>query len=70
MFCARLSENFCFFEMHEYSKNDQFLGEKSKVQRLHEYCPAAIGMAFSTKFLLDAKVRNSGFRHISTLGSC
>ena len=56
--------------MHEYSNNDQFLGEKSKVKRLHEYCPAAIGMAFSTKFLLDAKVRNSGFRDISTLGPC
>ena len=42
--------------MHLNSKNDQFLVEK--VKNLHKYCPAAIGAAFSPKFLLDTKAQN------------
>ena len=41
-----------------------------KVQSLHTYCPAAIRTAFSPKFVLDVKVKNSVFWNISYLGLC
>ena len=40
------------------SKHDQFLVEK---KTLHECCPSAIRTAFSSKYLLDAKVQNCDF---------
>ena len=36
-----------------------FLKKKSKVKPLQKHCPAAMGTAFSTKFALDPKVKNS-----------
>ena len=41
-----------------------------KINLLHNYSPAAIGTAFSTKFVLDTKLRNSAFWNISKLGIC
>ena len=33
--------------------------QKPKVKPLQKHCPAAMGTAFSTKFALDPKVKNS-----------
>ena len=41
---------------------------RKKVKHLHNYSPAAIGTAFTTKFAIDAKVPKSAFRDISYLG--
>ena len=38
---------------------------KKKVRSVHGYCPVATGTAFSTKFILDAKMKNSVFWKIS-----
>ena len=54
--------------MHGYSKNDHFTCEK--VKPFHKNCPAAIGTAFSTKFVLETKVQNNAFWNRSSLGLC
>ena len=36
----------------------------------HKYCPAAIGLAFSTKLEFDAKIQNRAFSNITNLGLC
>ena len=46
------------------------ISQPKKVKRLQKYCPAALGMAFSARFLLRAKKQNSGFWNISNLGLC
>ena len=51
--------------MHGNFKNNQFL-----VKSLHIYCTAVFVMAFSTRFILDAKVKSSAFWHISNLELC
>ena len=37
-------------------------------KRIRQYCPAAIGAAFSTKLSQEAKVQNSAYRNSSHLG--
>ena len=49
--------------MHGNYKNDHFLVENSKP--LHKYWPAALGTVFSTKFLLDAQIQDSGVWNIA-----
>ena len=57
---------FTSLEMHLNLKNDHFLVEK--VKSLHKYWPAATGIVFSPKFILEAKGQNSIFGKISSSG--
>ena len=41
---------------------------RKKVKSLQKYCPAATGIEFSPKFILDAKVQNSVLWKISYSG--
>ena len=50
---------FTSLKSHGNLKNDQFLVETSKTSS--EILSAAIATAFSTKFVLDAKVQKSAF---------
>lgn len=69
IFCSILSENFIFsFLLLWNSKNDHLVVEK--VKSLSKYCRAAFGKASGTKFLVQAKVQNSGFRKISNFIFC
>ena len=45
--------------MRENYKTDYFLVKK--IKPFQKYFPAALGAAFSTKFLFDAEARNSDF---------
>ena len=62
MFCPGLSKNFPFsFYFFKVKLKLQKGSVFRKVKLLVKYCPAAIETAFSLKFVLDAKVRNSAF---------
>ena len=56
----KFSITFYLLKLHKNSKNHQF-SVKKKVKPLHKYYPVAIGMAFSSKFVLDAKMQNIAF---------
>ena len=52
-------------------KNDQFLvKKKKKLKSLHKYRPVSNGATFSTKFVLDAKVKVGVLAVSSNLGLC
>lgn len=57
----------CFtsLKMLRNSKNDQFL-----IKPFQKYCPATIGMGFSTIFVLDPKIPNTPFRKMQNLIIC
>ena len=49
---------FTSFKMHGNSRNGLFL-VKEESKRLSKYCPAAIGIMFSKKYVRDTKLQNS-----------
>ena len=69
MFFSRLSESFhfrfYFFENALKLQKWSVFGRK-KVKSLHKHYPAAMGIAFSPNFAIDAKVKNSAFWNMPT----
>ena len=60
---------FTSFKMHGNSRNGLFL-VKEESKRLSKYCPAAIGIMFSKKYVRDTKLQNSALWNISHLDLC
>ena len=60
---------FTSFKMHGNSRNGLFL-VKEESKSLSKYCPAAIGIMFSKKYVRDTILENSAFWNISHLDLC